>query len=730
MARTFVRPKLLPLLLTLHVAGVAAAQAPKPQLDTLLQQLHKTDSKAWQQRKSAMAASAKGLREASAILKKGAQQKNAAAANEQQFAKNLTEEIDKLGTVRKTLKQLTFVDKSKAGTDTKTAQGKLQTAIAALSKLPVAAWDARIKTMQAKVKKHTDAAARLTKEGKTLVAQASAKDQSAKTLDGEVKKLLELQKLVATLDVKMLAPAKPAIAVAKKPVKKKPMMKAPAKKAAPKKAPAKKTPPKKAAPKKAPAKKTPAKKAPTKKATTKALTKVAVEADKDLVTFEDHVFPIFDEHCTTCHEPSDPSGGLDLTTHAGALQGGSSGRTLAPGDPGQSRLYQLVSHQEKPTMPPKEDRLAKDVLKTIHTWIQQGAAKDLAHAKKLAVTRAKRRQAALAEAAKRAKTATVAKVVMPGELPAIKKSYPARPGSLRTLATSPSAPLLAVPGFRQVLLMHQDDLRELGVLEFPFGQVECLSFSADGSVLIASGGTPGRKGGAVLYDVRTGKELGQFGKQRDALLSAAVSPDGTLVAVGGTRRRVVVTRVKDGRKMWQEQLEDWATALAFSADGKLIATGDRQGFVVVREAANGREVHSMKPAVGLLSDLAFSPDSSMLATTGGDRSVTLYRMRDGRRLFTQKRHRDQVLCVAWRTTSRFVTAGADGRVMQWRTNGSNEAELPRVKDWVYDVATSKDQKRVYVGDWLGRLITYDVKTRKAVTKVQPMAAPAPSTAQN
>lgn len=721
-------PKLLPLLLTLHIGTTATAQEGKQQLDTLLQQLQKTDAKAWLQRKDAMAASAKRLREASAILRKAAEQKQGSSDIEKQHAKILTTEIGKLGTVRKTLAELTFVDKSKAGTDAKTAQGQLQTAIAALSKLPAAAWDARIKTMQSKAKQHTSAAARLADEAKTVLARAAKKDKSAKTLDAEVQKLLQLQKLVATLDVATMTRVKPAVAVASKsaamPKKKAmPPKKAPAKKAAPKKAPAKAAT-KKAAPKKPSANK------PTSKKPTEVLANITVEADKDLVTFEDHVFPIFDEYCTTCHEPGDPSGGLDLTTHAGALQGGSSGRTLTPGAPDQSRLYLLVSHQEKPSMPPKEDRLAKDLLQKIHKWIQQGAANDLPHARKLAVARAKKRERALAEAAKRAKTKTTAVVVMPGKLPPIKKAYPTRPGSMRTLATSPSAPLLAVPGFRQVILMHQDGLQELGVLEFPLGQVECLSFSTDGSVLIAAGGTPGKKGGAILYDVRTGKELGQFGKQRDAVLAAAVSPDGTMVAVGGTRKRVTVTRVKDGRKMWQEQLEDWATAVAFSADGKLLATGDRQGFVVVREAANGREVHSMKPATGLISDVAFSPDSANLATTGGDRSVTLYRMRDGRRLFQQKRHRDQVLCVAWRSTSRFVTAGADGRVMQWRTNGRNEAELPRVKDWVYDIATSKDQKRIYVGDWLGRLIAYDIKTRKPVANIQPLAAPTEGAAQN
>jgi WD40 repeat protein len=292
---------------------------------------------------------------------------------------------------------------------------------------------------------------------------------------------------------------------------------------------------------------------------------------------------------------------------------------------------------------------------------------------------------------------------------------------MRTLAASPSAPLLAIPGFHQILLVHQDNLRELGVLDFPFGQVESLSFSQDGSTLIAAGGIAGRTGGAVLFDVETGRELGRFSKRRDVLLSAAVSPDGTLVATGDTRRNVEVMRAVDGQSLWKERHEDWVTAVTFSANGKLLASADRAGFVAVREADNGREVHEMKAANGLLADLAFSPNSSYLATAGADRTVCLFRMSDGRQMFRQQSHSDQVLCITWRSATHLISSGADGRLLHWKTNGSRETELPRVRDWVYDVAANTDGSRIFTADWLGRLTAIDVKTRKVISTVTPLA---------
>ena len=712
------KPKLGTALLVLCMTHAATAQEAKPQpakLDALLSQLAKTDQAAWTARKQSMTAAAKQARSQAVQLRSQGKAKQAAAKKETAASAALNAEVKKLAEVRDLLTKLTYRDPAGTGKAKDTAHGKLEQALAILSKLPVAAWDARTGAMRAKADGHQKAAADFVKAGKALDAQAAKKDAAAKAIDGELAKLGELQKLVSKLELGVLT-----MTTSSKP-------KPPTAKAKAKPAVAKPAMPKPAAVKPAmPAAKKPKVAKPAASANTKPTTQpsklkpITVEPDNSLLTFDDHTYAIFEEHCITCHEPSDPSGGLDLTTHVSAIQGGGSGRTIKRGDADGSRLYMLVSHQEKPTMPPKSGRIDKKLIETIRTWIQQGAPKDLAEAKKLAVARAEAQKKIALEAQKMV-AKPKASIVMPGELPLVKKVYPKNPGSMRTLAASPGAPLLAIPGFHQILLVHQDNLRELGVLDFPFGQVESLSFSQDGSTLIAAGGIAGRTGGAVLFDVETGRELGRFSKRRDVLLSAAVSPDGTLVATGDTRRNVEVMRAVDGQSLWKERHEDWVTAVTFSANGKLLASADRAGFVAVREADNGREVHEMKAANGLLADLAFSPNSSYLATAGADRTVCLFRMSDGRQMFRQQSHSDQVLCITWRSATHLISSGADGRLLHWKTNGSRETELPRVRDWVYDVAANTDGSRIFTADWLGRLTAIDVKTRKVISTVTPLA---------
>src|SRR5688572_20127021 len=74
--------------------------------------------------------------------------------------------------------------------------------------------------------------------------------------------------------------------------------------------------------------------------------------DKPKVNYKDHVAGIFQAKCNACHNGDKKKGGLALDSFTGVMQGGGSGAVVEPGDPDNSRLFLLVSHQEEPKMPP------------------------------------------------------------------------------------------------------------------------------------------------------------------------------------------------------------------------------------------------------------------------------------------------------------------------------------------------------------------------------------------
>src|SRR5207253_9794102 len=94
---------------------------------------------------------------------------------------------------------------------------------------------------------------------------------------------------------------------------------------------------------------------------------------QEKITYQQHIRPIFNANCVSCHNPDKNKAGLDLTTYATAMAGSSNGKVLQSGDPDLSLIYLLVSHQEEPHMPLKASKLPEAQLEIIRKWIAGGA---------------------------------------------------------------------------------------------------------------------------------------------------------------------------------------------------------------------------------------------------------------------------------------------------------------------------------------------------------------------
>jgi Protein of unknown function (DUF1553)/Protein of unknown function (DUF1549)/Planctomycete cytochrome C len=91
------------------------------------------------------------------------------------------------------------------------------------------------------------------------------------------------------------------------------------------------------------------------------------------LTFEQHVRPILRAHCFQCHgEEDEHEASLDLRLVRLMSKGGDSGPALIPGKADASLIVQRLTASE---MPPegKGKPLSAQELKTIRTWIEQGA---------------------------------------------------------------------------------------------------------------------------------------------------------------------------------------------------------------------------------------------------------------------------------------------------------------------------------------------------------------------
>jgi WD40 repeat protein len=154
------------------------------------------------------------------------------------------------------------------------------------------------------------------------------------------------------------------------------------------------------------------------------------------------------------------------------------------------------------------------------------------------------------------------------------------------------------------------------------GGIECLEFSPDSSLLAV-----GSRDGIYLWDWTSARDprkvlLGQPPRSRRQPLSLAFSPDGKILAIGlagrgGVAMLDVSTASLTGELNRNEQ-HGWSYVrdVAFSPDGtRLAATRYRTGGrgVVIWDAVKRRPLQTLDAPLEDCSNVAFSPDGSMLA---------------------------------------------------------------------------------------------------------------------
>ena len=78
--------------------------------------------------------------------------------------------------------------------------------------------------------------------------------------------------------------------------------------------------------------------------------------------------PLLDVQCVKCHGPMQQKSGLELDNTTSVMKGGDDGAVVVPGNPGKSRLYQYLSPDSDPHMPPKK-QLSDTERETVREWI-------------------------------------------------------------------------------------------------------------------------------------------------------------------------------------------------------------------------------------------------------------------------------------------------------------------------------------------------------------------------
>ncbi|QDV34410.1 WD40 repeat domain-containing protein [Tautonia plasticadhaerens] len=189
----------------------------------------------------------------------------------------------------------------------------------------------------------------------------------------------------------------------------------------------------------------------------------------------------------------------------------------------------------------------------------------------------------------------------------------------------------------------------------PAAGVNSVAVSPDGSIVAGAA----NEGGVRLYDAKTGVLLRAIGEVGDR--SVSFSPDGRSLAAGGFHmdKLVGIYDVQTGRRLRTlTGHTEWETdACTFSPDGTMLASTGTDRQILVWDLATGNLRHRLADQPFRATTLAFSPDGATLAC-GGDKTVRLWDMRTGQLGRTLTGHRDWVCTVAFSPDGTTLASGS------------------------------------------------------------------------
>lgn len=418
--------------------------------------------------------------------------------------------------------------------------------------------------------------------------------------------------------------------------------------------------------------------------------------------FNADVLPVFRKYCLGCHNAKEAEGGLVLEDHARTMQGGGEGEIVVAGKSDESKLWQVLAGKRPPQMPPKDSPAPKaDEIAVIAAWIDAGAKPPVKG---------------------------LAGLVTPKIAPRGQVREP-----ITALAADPTGQWLAVarPANVEIVALKGEGGRgkaEGKTLAGHSGAIADVSFSADGQTLVVAAGEIGLAGEATLWNTADWTRRAVITGHRDALYSAALSPDGTTLATASYDKEIHTWNVTQEPNQSDSQSStlnsqllghnDAVFSLAFHPlHGKILASASGDRTVKLWDVATGDRLDTFGQPTKEQNSVAFSPNGKFVAAGGVDNRVRVWSISDSGQegtnpiLYARFAHEGPVLKVLFSPNGRLlVSSSQDLRIKIWETQTFTQiAVLDPQPDWSAALAFSPDSRTLHVGRMDGSLAAYEMK---------------------
>ena len=246
------------------------------------------------------------------------------------------------------------------------------------------------------------------------------------------------------------------------------------------------------------------------------------------------------------------------------------------------------------------------------------------------------------------------------------------------------------------------------------GEVWAASFAPDGRHLLTIGGND-----AELWDLGTRRAVIRY-SPHGAVASAAVSPDGKLIATGSWDHSAKIWDISTGHAI--HKLDGghagYINSVEFSPDGKQLLTASDDGTARLWDVQSGKPTGPVfKGHTARILSASFSPDGTQVLTVSGDKTARLWETATGNQIgqpFTG--HKWAVLCGQFSADGkRIITGSQDKTAIVWdAATGKQLISLEGHTASVTSAAFSPDGTRVVTGSQDNSAKLWDAITGKEI----------------